>query len=66
LLRRFVFEESGQDLIEYGLLASIIGITSLIAYTSIPDKMGTAFKGWSSDVYDLWQPCPPGETYPCP
>lgn len=66
VLRRLAADDSGQDLVEYGLLASIIGITSLIAYTTIPDKMGDAFEGWSSEVYDLWEPCPPGETYPCP
>jgi Flp pilus assembly pilin Flp len=59
VLRRLAADESGQDLVEYGLLAGIIGITSLIAYTSIPDAMGNAFQGWSSEVYDLWQPADP-------
>jgi Flp pilus assembly pilin Flp len=59
LLRRFVVDENGQDLVEYGLLASIIGIASLLAYQAIPAKMETAFKGWSTGVYNLWVPDDP-------
>jgi Flp pilus assembly pilin Flp len=66
VFRRLVADESGQDLIEYALLTAIIGVASLLAYSTIPAKMGNAFQSWSSGVYDLWEPCDPGETYPCP
>jgi len=59
LFRRLCADDRGQDLVEYGLLAAIIGVTSLIAYTSIPGKMETAFKTWGSQVYDLWVPDDP-------
>jgi Flp pilus assembly pilin Flp len=61
LLRRLVSDEQGQDLVEYGLLASIVGIASLLAFSSIPDKMEDAFKSWGQDAYDRWQPSDPGD-----
>lgn len=58
-LRRFVRDESGQDLVEYALLAAIIGLTSLLAYTTIPAKMATFFSNRETAIYDLWEPPAP-------
>jgi Flp pilus assembly pilin Flp len=38
-VRRFVCEEDGQDLIEYGLLAGIITAVSVTAITAIGPKV---------------------------
>ena len=35
LLRRFVFEEEGQDLIEYALLAGFISLIAVAAITQV-------------------------------
>jgi Flp pilus assembly pilin Flp len=59
VLRRLYLEDDGQDLVEYALLASIVGVTSMLAYTTIPGKMGTAYSNWGSNVYDLWEPDAP-------
>ena len=54
----FFADERGQDLIEYALLASIIGVTSVLAFPLV-GRMGTAFSGWGTGVQSLWIPDPP-------
>jgi Flp pilus assembly pilin Flp len=43
MLRAFLLAESGQDLIEYALLASFIGIGSIAALKILGPKIGKAF-----------------------
>ena len=59
LAARFRADDSGQDLIEYGLLTAIIGIAGLLALSTISTKMGTAYTGWNTAAQIAWQPCPP-------
>jgi len=39
----FVKDESGQDLIEYALVAGLIGLGAIVAMTGLATKIGTAF-----------------------
>jgi len=39
----FVKDESGQDLIEYALVAGLIGLGAVVAMTSLSGKIGNAF-----------------------
>ena len=43
LMKRFVHEEEGQDLIEYGLLIGIITIACIVSIGLIGPKVGTYF-----------------------
>jgi len=43
LLIAFIKDESGQDLIEYALVAGLIGLGAVIAMTSLSGKIGNAF-----------------------
>jgi pilus assembly protein Flp/PilA len=43
LCYRFVREECGQDLIEYGLLIGIITVAAITAITAIGPKVGSYF-----------------------
>jgi pilus assembly protein Flp/PilA len=43
LFNRLVREESGQDLIEYGLLVGIITVGAITAITAIGPKVGAYF-----------------------
>jgi Flp pilus assembly pilin Flp len=54
-----VRDERGQDLIEYALLASMIGIVGVLIFPSIETKMAAAFSNWGTNVYNLWVPAPP-------
>jgi Flp pilus assembly pilin Flp len=56
---RLLHDDSGQDLIEYGLLASIIAIAGVLLFPSIKSAMGTQFGNWGTNVYNLWAPNPP-------
>lgn len=55
---RLIWDESGQDIIEYALLAALIGICSVIAWTNIPPKIAAAYLGWDSSVQKLGE-CTP-------
>ena len=39
----FVSDESGQDLIEYALVAGLIGLGAVVAMSGLATKIGTAF-----------------------
>lgn len=55
----FVRDDSGQDLIEYALLTGIIGVTTLLAFSSISTKMGNTYNNWNTAAQNVWVPCPP-------
>ena len=39
----FMKDESGQDLIEYALVAGLIGLGAVVAMSGLATKIGTAF-----------------------
>ena len=51
--------DDGQDLIEYGLLAAIIGIVGLLIFPTIAAKMANAFLSWGTGVNSIWIPNDP-------
>jgi len=52
-LTRFLFDESGQDLIEYGLLAALIGTVGILAWSNIVSQLLSHYLGWGSGVNTL-------------
>jgi pilus assembly protein Flp/PilA len=40
---RFMKDESGQDLIEYALVAGLIGLGAVVAMSGLATKIGSAF-----------------------
>jgi Flp pilus assembly pilin Flp len=56
LLVRFVREDLGQDLIEYGLLALVIGTVGILAWDSVRTELGSKYQNWDTGVQDLWEP----------
>jgi Flp pilus assembly pilin Flp len=59
LLMRLFLDDHGQDLIEYGLLAGIVGIAGVTAMPVIVDHLSTAYQESISGASELWEPCPP-------
>jgi len=53
-------DDRGADLVEYGLIAMIIALAGVVVFPAIGDKIGNAFETWGNDVYDAWEPDPPG------
>jgi pilus assembly protein Flp/PilA len=43
-------DESGQDLIEYALVAGLIGLGAVVAMTALSGKIGTAFNTVGSQL----------------
>lgn len=56
LLIRFAIEDTGQDLIEYGLLAAVIGTVGILAWEAVRVELGSKYQNWDSGVQDLWEP----------
>ena len=50
LLKRFVNEESGQDLIEYGLLIGIITTAVVLSITAIGTKVKSYYTVLQSNI----------------
>jgi Flp pilus assembly pilin Flp len=55
-LARFIGEESGQDLVEYGLLIAIFAIAAALVFPSIKTKMTNNYTNWGTNVRNLWIP----------
>jgi Flp pilus assembly pilin Flp len=63
-VRRGCLDESGQDIVEYALLASIIAIAGIVFLPTIATKMGANFSGWGNAVHNLWTPSDPASASP--
>jgi len=46
----FLNDESGQDLIEYALVAGLIGLGAVIAMSGLSTKIGTSFNTVGSQL----------------
>jgi Flp pilus assembly pilin Flp len=42
-MRRLISSETGQDLIEYGLLAALIAVVAMVSVTALGDTIYNAF-----------------------
>lgn len=60
MLRRFVCDESAQDLIEYGLLTLFIGLTGIAAFDAITGTIATWYGTSNTAVNSLWENPDPG------
>jgi pilus assembly protein Flp/PilA len=50
LLKKLVVEESGQDLIEYALVAALVGLGAVAAMRGLSNSIGTTFNGVGSSL----------------
>jgi Flp pilus assembly pilin Flp len=62
-IRRLCWEDEGQDLIEYGILAGIVITVGVVIFTTINTKMGAAYDTWGTQIQDRWIP-PPAQVPP--
>lgn len=54
LSRRFVRESSGQDLVEYMLLAALIGVAAAASAPAIETAIGAAYGSWNQGTQDIY------------
>jgi pilus assembly protein Flp/PilA len=50
LVRRFVHETEGQDLIEYALLAAVIALGVILAMNGVREALNTQYNNISSTI----------------
>jgi pilus assembly protein Flp/PilA len=50
IVSNLIAEESGQDLIEYALVAGLIGLAAVTAMNTLATKIGTAFNNVGSSL----------------
>jgi Flp pilus assembly pilin Flp len=62
VVRGFVDDDSGQDLIEYAYLAAFIGVAGYVVLNSIVPAVGGTYNAWmnpTTGVPSLWEPAQP-------
>lgn len=60
-LRKLLKDEGGQDLIEYALAATFIGLVGIAAFSSIESAIGNAYAAYTNSSNNNWQmPDPSG------
>ena len=59
LVTAFVHDERGDDLIEYALLAGLMGLVGVLAFNAVSGKMSNAYTGWSANAQSQWVPDAP-------
>jgi Flp pilus assembly pilin Flp len=58
-LRRLFLDDHGQDLVEYALLATFIGLAGIAALPLIAGAIGTTYNSWNTGTNSIWQTPPP-------
>jgi pilus assembly protein Flp/PilA len=56
---RLVVDEDGGDLIEYALIAALIGMATVVGMDTLETAMNAAYGSWDTTNHGLWQPPPP-------
>jgi Flp pilus assembly pilin Flp len=47
---RLLFDDRGQDLIEYALLSALIGIVGIIAWNNVGVAVNTTYTAWDTNL----------------
>ena len=56
---RFVREENGQDLVEYGLLATIFAVAAALLFPRLIPLMSDAYSNHAYEINNAWIPGDP-------
>ena len=56
---RLFADEQGQDLIEYALLTTLIGLASIAVFDVIRAAIGSVYGTWNSSANNIWRPPDP-------
>ena len=52
---RLFRDESGQDLIEYALLTTVIGLAVVAVFDTLRGSIGFVYGTWNTSVNDIWE-----------
>ncbi len=59
LILRLARDESGQDLIEYALLTTVVGLAGAVSIDLISTAINNAYGVWDTGINNLWVPNDP-------
>ena len=62
LVTAFLRDERGDDLVEYALLAGLMGLVGVLAFNAVSGKMSNAYTGWNANAQSQWVPDAPVST----
>jgi Flp pilus assembly pilin Flp len=60
LLTRLLQEDSAQDLVEYALITSFIGLVAVAAFSSLQSAIASTYSAWNTNENNNWQMPDPG------
>jgi Flp pilus assembly pilin Flp len=60
LLLRLLKDESGQDLVEYAILAAALGLATYGAWAAVQNALRDSYGAWNTNQQNLWEPPDPG------
>ena len=60
LFARLLRDDAGQDLIEYALLTTVIGLVAAATWDLLVAAIGVVYNGWQGAVNGLWETPAPG------
>ena len=52
---RLLWEDDGQDLIEYALLTAAIGVAGMVAFQVMSANINTTYRAWDVAVNNRWE-----------
>jgi len=58
-MRHLLFDDRGQDLVEYVLLGAVIAFASLTAMNVFPGIINAVYTSWINSTQGLWYPADP-------
>jgi len=60
LLRRLMFDDEGQDVVEYALLTAAIGLAGIATWPLIATGIHNAYEAFDADAQAIWEVPDPG------
>jgi Flp pilus assembly pilin Flp len=60
MFARLWHDDRGQDVVEYALLAAMIGLGSYGGFVLIQNTIHNSYIGWDTNQQNLWVPPNPG------
>ena len=55
LMTRLLGEDAGQDLVEYALLATFVGLLSIFAFGAVQTAIRVTYGAWNTSNNSNWQ-----------
>jgi Flp pilus assembly pilin Flp len=59
-LRRFIADATGQDLVEYALVAVFVALASVAGIRLVQATLKTTYTGWNTRMQNCWEMPAPG------